>query len=350
MSTATDSIRTRLDLLRERLDHAAYDFPNTHAVVVYRPDVRLAETRCRVREYQALLERIDRTIQVLKSWPDDPESVRLADELNFATEHARRYGVFSMGHVELVPPYSDLTFGNLGEEWIWRRVLLSDEIAERRVNSIRFEKWQCTLFGQTARPFENTAGGRFSILAEEAARRILPATSAKGTGLLSRWLIYLADRDEPIVPASRKQYLSWGTSKGPVESVMQRPEEERQKDLILPSMPTWVPVTPQNFPRNFPSSPQTGSGEARWWAVLLPNVFRLSRDAVEQFIGVMSDPKKGGRPRDPMTAAITNYVRELKENGKQMSWAEISAAVFKKYDRRLASETLRSYYRKIKAG
>src|SRR6185437_14142046 len=108
------------------------------------------------------------------------------------------------------------------------------------------------------REIENTALRLFNVLGEDAARLILPRSDAVGKALLSRWLIHLADRCEPLVPGSRRQYLAWPTVGGQRLS------------------PSWYPVTPQNPP-------------TRWWAVRLHNVFYHSRLAIEQAAGVFTN-------------------------------------------------------------
>src|SRR5262245_4577217 len=62
------------------------------------------------------------------------------------------------------------------------------------------ELWQCTLFGPPAAGVENTALRQFSMFAEDAARLILPRSKAEGKALLSRWLIYIANRPVPRSP------------------------------------------------------------------------------------------------------------------------------------------------------
>jgi hypothetical protein len=95
-----------------------------------------------------------------------------------------------------------------------------------------------------AHDVENTARRLFNVLAEEAARLILPSGKAKGKSLLSRWLIHLAEQ-----PGSRRLYLGW------------------PRPASTFSLPHWGPVTPLNPPTN-------------WWAIRLSNVFLLSRDVI----------------------------------------------------------------------
>src|SRR5262249_48687021 len=134
------------------------------------------------------------------------------------------------------------------------------------------------LFGPPARDVENSALHLFNMLAADAARLILPRSKAEGKSLLSRWLIHLADRLEPIVPDARRRYLGWPRRGGRLLS------------------PMWVPVTPLNPP-------------TCWWAVRLPNVFQLSRVAIEQAIDLAGP--------EPTSAAPASFRGAFKEPTKE---------------------------------
>jgi hypothetical protein len=127
------------------------------------------------------------------------------------------------------------------------------------------------------------------MLAADAARLILPRSSAVGTALLSRWLIHLADRDEPLAPASRRRYLHWP-----------------RLGLEHLLSPTWIPVTPQTPP-------------TCWWAARLPNVFQLSRDAVEEAFDIAANASA--------TAVLTSEDKTilvvLSEAGRALLYSEI---------------------------
>jgi hypothetical protein len=146
-----------------------------------------------------------------------------------------------------VPPDVN-SIEQLGGQVYWVRVIRANEHPEL-CDPGGDELWRCTLFGPPTGFIQNIALRQFSMLAEDAARIILPRSEAKGKALLSRWLIYLADRDQPLQPGSQRRVLHWPG----LGSVF--------------CSPIWVPLTPRNPP-------------ASWWAVRLTNVFRCSRDAI----------------------------------------------------------------------
>jgi hypothetical protein len=227
----------RLDKLRRRFNEAAYNFPTVDAVVVYRPDPHREEA-----------ERQARSLYVK---PANPASEHFAEEWAEQTRGTHEAMRRALNWEHWVPPTTS-TIGELGGQAYWRRIIRDHEEPEFCGPPAGSELWECTLFGLVARDLENVAHRRFNLLAADAARLILPRSKAKGTALLSRWLIYLADRDEPIVPDARRRYT---TDARPLRK------------------PMWVPVTPLNRP-------------TRWWAVRLPNVFQLSRIAVEQALAL----------------------------------------------------------------
>jgi hypothetical protein len=232
----------RLEELRTRFEKAAYDFPSLDAVVVYRPDLRREEAERQAR---------NRHLR-----PIDPTSESCGVE-----QVAQTRDPFAAGRCDMewgeewIPPFRS-SIGQRRCQQYWSRVFRAREYHELCCPEfcgppILGDLWQCTLFGPPALDFQNTALPLFSLLAADAARLILPQSKAEGKALLSHWLIYLADRPTPIVPDSRRRYLSWS-------SLGEHP---------MP--PMWVPDTPAN-------------GQTLWWAARLPNVFRLSRDSVEQ--------------------------------------------------------------------
>ncbi len=240
----------RLEELRRRFDETAYTFPRVDAVVVFRPDLRREEAERQGRDSHFR--------------PADPSSD------NFAAEHAAQtrstYAAIRAATEwnAWIPP-SDRTIGQLGDQTYWERLLRADECPDFRGPPARIELWRCILFGPPVDGAENTALRLFNMLAADAARLGLSPRSAKGKGLLSRWLIHLAARREPIEPDSRRRFLHWSTLGG--------------KRLA----PMWIPVTSLN-----PSS--------CWWAVRLTNVFQRSRTAIEQAIdlaGLAESPSAG---------------------------------------------------------
>jgi hypothetical protein len=58
--------------------------------------------------------------------------------------------------------------------------------------------------------------------------------------------------------------------------------------------------------------------------------------------------KKSGRPRDPVKASVARYIMKLKKQNK--SWNTIRDEVFKKFGRKYAVGTLRSYHKEAKVG
>jgi hypothetical protein len=178
---------------------------------------------------------------------------------NLAAEHSRetrgRYAAIrcAMDWDRWIPP-SPGSIEQLGGQVYWTRVLSSEESPESCGPPPCTELWKCTLFGPPAGDVQNAALPMFNMLATDAVRLILTPTKAEGKALLSRWLIHLADRPEPLVPDSQRRYLDWPRGGG------------------SPLPPIWAPVTPLN-----PPTP--------WWAVRLPNVFHLSRVVIEQAIG-----------------------------------------------------------------
>src|SRR5262249_33046245 len=89
-----------------------------------------------------------------------------------------------------------------------------------------------------------------SVLAADLVQLTSSNIKARGKGIVSRWLIHLANRPEQTLVDSQKKFLWWTALKGG----------------ILP--PVWLPVIPWNPP-------------ASWWAVRLTNVFQLSRVAID---------------------------------------------------------------------
>jgi hypothetical protein len=186
-----------------------------------------------------------------------------------------------------IPP-SDRRIEQLGGQTYWTRVISAHECPDFCSPPTSGDVWQCTLFGPLARDVKNTALRLFNMLAADAARLILPRSEAQGKALLSRWLIHLADRPEPIVPDSRWRYLEWPRLGGRLSS------------------PIWVPVTPANPP-------------TCWWAARLPNVFLLSRDAVGQAIDLVASAPAAVvlTPEDKTLLAV------LSEAARALHYAQI---------------------------
>jgi hypothetical protein len=241
MSAVQAFDRVSFEELHKRFHVAACEHPSIDAVVVFRPDLREEETE---RQAKALLVQLA-----------DPLSANYSQQRSNECKgiHAA-IGLTQLWDKWIPPLYNNIE--QIGGIKYWSRVLKAEEDPELGSVPALAHVWQCTLFGPPAGDLENIGLRLFDLLGEDAARLILPQTNAVGTGLLSRWLIHLADRPEPIIPDSRRQYLSLPTP------------EDFQKGLVTPM---WVPVTPQNRLSN-------------WWAVRLPNVFHLSGVAIEQAI------------------------------------------------------------------
>ena len=226
-------IVARLERLYRKFDRAAFGHPGIDAEVVFRPDLRRDEAELHARD-------------LLNVRAADPASVNFAAE---QSEQMRATYAAARCVAEWDPwvPPSEESIEQVGCEKYWVRVIAANEFPEFPGPGECSQLWRCTLFGPRARKGENAAVRRFNMLAMDSARLIYPNCQATGKALISLWLIRLADRLEPIVPDSRKQFLEWST---------------------IGRTPMWVPVTPMNRP-------------TCWWAVRLPNVFQLSRAAIQ---------------------------------------------------------------------
>ncbi|MCI0460798.1 MAG: hypothetical protein L0Z62_27940 [Gemmataceae bacterium] len=284
----------RLEELRRRFDHAACDHPNVDAVVVWRPDLRREET--------------ERQAHNLHAKPADPASDNYAAELTEQMRGAYAAMRCALEWEEWIPPSSG-SIEQLGGQRYWSRVIRADEYPELCDLPADSKLWQCTLFGPPARDLENAALRLFSVVATDAARLILPPSKAEGTALLSRWLIHLADRPEPIVPDARRRYLTW-----PGGGCL--------------SSPMWIPVTPLN--------PRTC-----WWAVRLPNVFQVSRIAIEQAIDLAARPGIRLAPSPPAPGEESNWEAVLEAVADDNAIAIINVA---KDATKTADEKMRAIY------
>jgi hypothetical protein len=239
MSAAQAPDPARFEDLRRRFESAAYDHPNVDAVVVCEPDLRHDESEREARDY------FRKVIPPAFEYSVEPE-YRAAEELAESMRHAHEAMRYVVQLDRWVPAW-DRSISQLGgQEYSSYHVRGH---AEHGSDPGYRTRWQCTLFGSPAGHIGNTGLRLFNLLAPDAARLIL-----QGTGLgdkpQSGWLIHLANREEPLVPAARRWFLNWSTFCG------------------KPQPPMWIPVTAMNPP-------------TKWWAVRLSNVFQLSRDAVQ---------------------------------------------------------------------
>lgn len=238
MSSGQIPIISPLVELCRRFDLVATNYPSVDAVVVYRPDVRSSEAESQARK--------------LFVKPANPDSEHYAIELaeqNGGTHSAR---ACAMQWDRWIPP-SNGSIEQLGGQTYWARILSTEEFPISDVSPYQHDMWHCTLFGPRLGDLSNPGNRLFTMYATDAVRLLLPTVQLKGKALLSYWLIHLADRDEPILPGLEKSFLAWSNVGE------------------LQPQPRWVPKTDMN-----PPSP--------WWAVRLPNVFYLSRLAIEEAI------------------------------------------------------------------
>jgi hypothetical protein len=235
----------RLEELGRRFDKAAFDFPNVDAVVVSRPDLRLELPQRQAREY---LGQVARAQPADASDPDSQLAAEFGQSAKCAYEAARMAAELDWW----IPPSRE-SIEQLGGRLYWAhgdRGYVEDESGA----PADCQLWQCTLFGPPARDLTNTALRLFNHLAPDAASLILQG-NWMGDKPQSGWLIYLANRREPLVVGSRRLFLHWSTFCG------------------APQRPMWIPVTDLNPP-------------TKWWAARLPNVFLLSRVVIEQAINL----------------------------------------------------------------
>jgi hypothetical protein len=276
----------QLEKLCQKFEEAAYSHPTLDAVVVYRPDLRLQETERQARNW----------------YFKEADTTSENSAVEFAKQTRSEYEVMRSTRVweDWIPP-TDKNIMQLGAEEYWTRIIRSNEYPEFGGPPARCDLWKCTLFGPAVRNIENVALRLFNVLAGDAARLIFPNIKAKGTPLLSRWLVYLADRPDPIGPDSTRKYLSWPESK-----------------LLYP---TWGPVTPQNAPTS-------------WWAVRLPNVFELSREAIADLANRAPAPsplrmpkiKSAGRmewkKKGPLKLTFDTNLHTVERNNKRVEFKE----------------------------
>jgi hypothetical protein len=230
--------------LRVRFNQSAFDFPNIDAVVVSRPDLRREDTERQARQFHAKSAADDLQTEPLGQTSDRHEAMRSA-----------------VTWEKWLPPFCR-SIEQLGYQTYWTRVLRAGEYPEFCSPVADGDAWLCSLLGPPIRDVDNAAVARFSMLAADAARLILPPSKAEGKALVSQWLIHLANRIDPIVPDSQRRYLRWAMLGG------------------VRMQPMWIPATPAN-------------GATTWWAVRLPNVFLLSRVAVEQAIELTATRSPG---------------------------------------------------------
>jgi hypothetical protein len=229
---AQGSNATRLEELRRKFEDAALRFPQVDAVVVYQPELRFKETECQAREG---LNRADQKKPIGFESPED---------LVFSGKWALEAGRYALKLDEWVPPYHK-SINELGCESYWNRVFFEERL-EGSGDLERFAEWRCTVFGPPTEDKHKTAIRIFNVLAAEASRLIIPHKNPRDAAL-GIWLAYLADRDEPLEPVSRRRHLD--LSKWPESS------------------PCWNGVPPWH-------------ARQQWWAVILYHVFHHSLDAV----------------------------------------------------------------------
>jgi hypothetical protein len=265
-SSAPD--QNRLHDLRRRFEAAADEFAGVDAVVVRRPDVREIEAESLAGAYsrvfqggQGDLGRIARGFTRRDPPPPAGESARDYQKLWVNTV---------CGSAE---DSSSAVWTYSPENPDGGRVPLADLPDDRPCLT-----YSTQLLSHDAIP--SPARRRLLGLIGDAARLILGVTD-RGDTAVSRWLIHLADRPEPLDPAAVRWALIWRVPHPPHGAPP------------IPWPPAWEPYTAED--------PKTD-----WWAVRLNNVCRLSRDAVEQalskLLSMAGQPQP--TPTEPRAGAV----------------------------------------------
>jgi hypothetical protein len=271
--------------LFRRLDAAAYDFRNVDAVVEYLPDLRYAETKEHVCELLkqpgvTLLARPD------TQWAENyDESTRI----NAEAEH------YAMPLCDWVPPArSDL--GSIGCRTYCSKGIGDYLEDERGKPDYCSDVWGCSIIGPTDERVEQAVQRPVELLIPAAARLALGSSAS-----LWRWLIYLANRDEPLVRDSRRLCLDW-------------------KNAALPLTPKWGPAWVSIA--GMEPAPE-------WWVARLPNVFLLTRLAVERAISHASTsptPPADAQPL-PSPEVDSSSGSKTRSGGRRVPRAEANVLV-----------------------
>ncbi|MCI0701614.1 MAG: hypothetical protein L0241_11080 [Planctomycetia bacterium] len=251
----------RLEALRDKFDNAAEDFPGVDAVVVWRPEVRIADAERTVLDFR-------HTILEGRGRSDHQKMVRFLTGLipppdeNFPRSRQTRR-VNGEDHIDIIRDQCRLCF----QHTIFDHARLD----QNAPNGMRDEGWSFVLFNRDP-VTEQTPWRRFDSLARDAAQLVLNGCG-RGDSLLSSWLINLADRCEPLdSTAERAVLLSRGCGQGGFGYIYS--EWRRLADPDPGPRWRWRPHDPDSRP----------SCEPGWWVVRFNNVSRLSRVAVDAVI------------------------------------------------------------------
>ncbi len=288
----------RLEELRHRFETAAYDNPNVSVLVTYRP--ALASDRS---DRHAI----------------DPDDIFLRGFLR--TDGGLGENV-SCTMVNAPPYRGRFNYPSSGEidwEGIVRESWAEDPRTER-------PRWWCYSIFRGQAQFD-----RLDMLATDAGRLILGASAPPSTPA-NDWMIHLASRAGVLAPHAERSVL-----------------------LTLPAgLRARTQLIDVRFENAYPEFRHavTANSAPSWWTVQLGTVFRLSRDVIDETLRGLAQREddqsvdtlsrqQSGRRLDPEKPKIVAFVRELRE--KTTPWKEIPDAVFKRFGKRLTSETLRGY-------
>lgn len=232
----------RLEALRERFEAAGYDSPSLDAVVCHRSGVRGAEASAMA----GLLCRL------------------FHDE-----------GCTTCNLGGAIAALTRLAPQDRGQLTTWQHPLTAGK------------DWKCKLFAGDGEG--SKASPLFEELAHDAATHLLNASGDR-KDRMSRWLIYLADRDEPLDASASRQTLkyhvdAWRGVPNPQgvkeQYLLQRGVPVRTHGAPWP--PQWVPFS-NHQPHREIWPPDAKPEACTWWVVRLNNVFRLSREAIERTV------------------------------------------------------------------
>lgn len=233
MSGARTPDRTRLEQFRDEFRQAARDHLQLDAVVVSQPDLCMEDA-------EGLLRACHR-----------PDADRWRDHLGgayAAAEFAHRQEEEYRSYLREVVPRERFRLNGYKPRHVsysWYDVE-TDDVRP----ADRWLRWSCRLIGRPNYSAADSGCRMFELLTRQVAPLVLGGNGS-GSCPTSRWLIYLADRDQPLHRNSERLVLdSCGYSE----------------------VPYWRQHTPQK--------------PSRWWAVLLENVFMLSAEAIEQRLGL----------------------------------------------------------------
>jgi hypothetical protein len=220
----------RLDELRQRFETAAYDAPNVAVLVIYRPPLRL----------------------------ESPDGHVIDPADNFLRGFLGGDGDLAPGircSVVSTPPYrprvTHPSSGRLDWEGIVRQSSEEDPRSER-------PHWWCHSIFREDVQFQ-----RLDLLAADAARLVLGRTGPPGT-LGNEWMIHLAGCAAEFVPSSRRDVLL-SESHAP-----QSAGPSYRADVRFAECPPQLRRSVTRHPA--PS----------WWLAQFNNVFRVSRDVIDE--------------------------------------------------------------------